>query len=49
MKGIVTYSECKLRVIKKSELSGMDEKDINPSVEDSLLTISGEKKAEKCV
>ncbi|MBQ8465929.1 MAG: Hsp20/alpha crystallin family protein [Alphaproteobacteria bacterium] len=30
----------------KAELPGMDEKDINLSVEDGLLTISGEKKAE---
>ncbi len=30
----------------KAELPGMDEKDINLSVEDGVLTISGEKKAE---
>ena len=30
----------------KAELPGIDEKDINLSVEDGLLTISGEKKAE---
>ena len=30
----------------KAELPGMDEKDINLSVENGLLTISGEKKAE---
>lgn len=30
----------------KAELPGMDEKDINLSVEDGLLTISGEKKSE---
>lgn len=30
----------------KAELPGMDENDINLSVEDGLLTISGEKKAE---
>ncbi len=31
----------------KAELPGMDEKDIDLSVEDGLLTISGEKKEEK--
>ena len=30
----------------KAELPGMDEKDINLSLEDGLLTISGEKKSE---
>lgn len=30
----------------KAELPGMDEKDINLSIEDGVLTISGEKKAE---
>lgn len=30
----------------KAELPGIDEKDINLSVEDGILTISGEKKAE---
>ena len=30
----------------KAELPGMDEKDINLSVDDGVLTISGEKKAE---
>ena len=31
----------------KAEMPGMEEKDINLSVEDGLLVISGEKKAEK--
>ncbi len=30
----------------KAELPGMDEKDVNLSIEDGVLTISGEKKAE---
>jgi len=39
-------AELKDRYEIKAELPGMDEKDINLSVEDGLLTISGEKKAE---
>jgi len=39
-------AELKDRYKIKAELPGMDEKDINLSVEDGLLTISGEKKAE---
>ena len=39
-------AELKDRYEIKAELPGMDEKDINLSIEDGLLTISGEKKAE---
>ena len=39
-------AELKDRYEIKAELPGMDEKDINQSVDDGLLTISGEKKSE---
>ena len=39
-------AELKNKFEIKAELPGMDEKDINLSIEDGLLTISGEKKEE---
>ncbi len=46
MPAIDMYAENGNLVIR-AELSGVDEKDINVSVKDNMLTISGERKTEK--